>query len=302
MDYITSNSTTAIQLVPLAASTSSNEAAIQAITSSDTSLETRLSKLRDEIKGGAKQAKMESLKFSISTRRALYIQLAQTYVLARDLMADPEKLHRLLEKNGLKQDNRPNSNPWVAPVNLIFGRRPEGALSWQIRPNQSAWKYAGSFRFFHENNWQPDAIPSLIENYKSTLGNKLLGTQLDDQYKYRDTDADLAEEKVLIIDFIAQAKSIIKCNKHAILNDDGKPRAYVALWGLVVEGDVHIYGELPNKSDMVSRYAHKVAKGRRDYIIAKTMDSHKPLDKQKHPPRPGYVHSSLCTVSQDQQS
>jgi len=254
---------------------------------------------RDEWVQGKKAQRWENKIFASNKRAKLYQTIQTAYGIAAELMKPENEavLLALLAKHGLKRDERKGSNPWVAPVNLLFGTWVEakGVKSRAFKADRSAWKYAASFRFFHEHRWPHNEIAERLANHtsnflgKSQFGKGLIATQKEDAYRHSRDDADVQDDNNQLKRFIARALPIAELPKHDALINDGGERRFVALWGIVVDQTVLVYGELPKRSGAVLAQALKAARELEQYMDAMQINAEKSPAKRKDPRTPKLI-------------
>ena len=95
---------------------------------------------------------------------------------------------------------------------------------------------------------------------KTQFGRGLVATQKEDAYDHRENDADVREDSDLLNRFVTYTLPAAEVGKGNLLINDGVERQFVALWGIVIDGKIHVYGELPNRSAGVRAHATRAAR------------------------------------------
>lgn len=255
---------------------------------------------RDGLRSKQNALRERNRTFSANKRDMLYLNIQDAYKVALQLMKaeNEDVLNALLARNGLKRDNRKGSNPWVAPVNLLFGKwvKTQRAGAGVSKPDRSAWKYAASFRYFYEHDWQATEIAAQLGKHhprglggRRPFGRELVATQKEDAFKHGKQDANTQDHNKALKRFVERALPLAEVDKHAALINDGVKRQFVALWGIVLDGKVHVFGELPNRAEGVLSHALKAAGELDEYMKALEQNATKPPAKQNDPRTPKLV-------------
>lgn len=205
------------------------------------------------------QRKAEN-RLKVNNRKALYQTIQDGYIIASELMLpqNAAELARLLAKHGL-QPARGNSNPWMPITNLLFGSwvRGKDTTRKTFRPDRSAKKYANSFRYFAESEWEATRIREIlidengIENrIGKHFGKGLVGTERADIYQHRKEEQDERDKhrKAQVKRFWEGGLGFIpagNASRELLATLPAQDWQFVALWGVKMGTDIMLYGPLP---------------------------------------------------------
>jgi hypothetical protein len=225
-----------------------------------------------EMESWATQAK------SIATgkREYLYGAIQEAYCIGSELRLPENRgvLDKLLSEHGLSTEVREGTNPWMPITNLLFGRWVTGEKGGRyFEVDKSAKKYAVSFRYFEEHQWEPELVADNLRDPKTGKLNSfgkldgkqqrgLVGTEKWGRHEHRSDDPDEGAEEFGrdVLWSLGKPLAIIRghFNNHA--HDTNQ---YVALWGIHRGGDqLAVYGEMVGGSYSrgVEAYLRKAAK------------------------------------------
>lgn len=206
-----------------------------------------------------KQRKQEH-RLKVNNRKALYQTIQQGYIIGSELMLPQNvaELARLLDTHGL-QPAREGTNKWMPVTNLLFG-------TWQVNkethkrefiPDRSAKKYANSFRYFHESEWQPDRIAAILMDENGVenrigkhFGKGLVGTERADIYEHRKEEQDEREKhrKEQVRRFWEGGLGFVpagNASRDLLATLPAQDWTFVALWGVKMGTDIMLYGPMP---------------------------------------------------------
>lgn len=270
--------------------------------------EKRVEDFREGVANDATKFRKEAGRLTVNKREALYANIQEAYCIGLELLdpANTETFDALLAKHGLKRDPRKGSNPWMPVANLLFGKwveDKEAADGWRFKPDFSAKKYAPSFRYFQEHQWDRELIvdglrdPTTYKlvNFGKGFGKGLVGTEKLGRHEHRDNadddqsveerEADTNRDKFWNLGTPLGTIKINDMTNRAV--DDLE---YVALWGIARTDRnpriIEIYGELRGVeySRTVKSYLDKAEKELRPFL-RKHVQEGKPIRKGNTKPK-----------------
>lgn len=270
--------------------------------------EKRVEDFREGVANDAEKFRKEAGRLAVNKREALYAKIQEAYCIGLELLdpANAETFDKLLAKHGLKRDPRKGSNPWMPVANLLFGRWVEDKEAddgWRFKPDFSAKKYAPSFRYFQEHQWDRDLIVDGLRDpttYKLVdfgkgFGKGLVGTEKISRYEHRDNpdDDQSVEDKEADTNrdrFWNLGTPLGTIEINDMTNRSVDDLEYVALWGIARTDRnprvIEIYGELRGieYSRTVKAYLDKAEKELRPFL-RKHVREGKPIRKGNTKPK-----------------
>lgn len=223
---------------------------------------------------GERKTKAAIESFQVNLREKLYERLAHAFGVASAIMkldsVDPKPLDDILKNVGFKRDARSGSNPWVTVVNLLFAIKVE---SGELVRSKSAYKYAAVFRHLSEQKIHFSKAAAYISSYThSRHGSALLGMEAADRWVHKRTDEETEDERALSseeqVDAMgvnAGAKKYLQniepfgsIDKSVLGSQPIENGQLFVLWGRFSDGEVKIYGELPQFSQKVSPFLNQL--------------------------------------------
>ena len=227
----------------------------------------------NEMVGFAVQAR----DLSTGKREYLYSAIQEAYCIGSELMLPENKqvLDKLLVAHSLPTEVREGTNRWMPITNLLFGKwvtsEKTGARSFEV--DKSAKKYAVSFRYFEDHEWEPELVADKLRdphtgklNSFGKLDGKiqrgLVGTEKWGRYEHREDDPDerATETGRDVLWSKGKPLAIIKGHLNNHPHDRGQ---YVALWGVQTDvNELSVYGEMVGGSYSrgVEAYLRKASK------------------------------------------